>query len=121
MYEISQPDVSEAFAGISDSEFEDAESLRALRVYQYRLDILRRVLLCSLLALEADGSKPDFARWREAIHSIDQLASISGIWSQKINDILYEEERRSTLHIPHLMLIAHRIHASFAPAQTPSS
>src|SRR4051812_28049651 len=50
VYEISNPDMQEAELSYSESEFEDAETLKALRILQYRLSILRRVYLCSLLA-----------------------------------------------------------------------
>jgi len=93
VYDVSNPDLQEAALGYSANEFEDTESLRVLRILQYRLAILRRVLLCSLLALEADGGKPDFARWRTAVGTMETLASTTGEWSEKLNRILSEEER----------------------------
>jgi hypothetical protein len=93
VYEISNPDLQEAALGYSEAEFEDAETLKALRMLQYRLSTLRRVYLCSLLALEADGGKPDFARWSTVVDSMRSLARPAGQWSEKINAILAEEEQ----------------------------
>jgi len=93
VYDITTGDVQEAFLGYSEGQFEDAEGLKTLRILQYRQDILRRILLCSLLALEADGSSADFGRWRAAINCMDKLASITGDWSEKMNTILGEEEQ----------------------------
>jgi hypothetical protein len=93
VYEINNPDLQEAAQGYSDSEFEDAETLKALRILQYRLSTLRRVYLCSLLALEADGGKPDFSRWSVAVDSMSDLASLGAVWSEKINRILSDEEQ----------------------------
>lgn len=93
VYEISSPDLQEAAQGYSESEFEDAETLKSLRILQYRLSTLRRVFLCSLLALEADGGKPDFARWSAVVDSMQCLAIPTGNWSEKFNHILAEEEQ----------------------------
>jgi hypothetical protein len=93
VYEISNPDVQEAAQGYSESEFEDAETLKALRLLQYRLSTLRRVYLCSLLALEADGGKPDFARWSTVVDSMQSSARPTGQWSEKLNSILIEESQ----------------------------
>jgi len=93
VYEVSNPDLQEAGAGYSEQEFEDAETVKALRVLQYRCSILRRVYLCSLLALEADGGKPDFARWSITLESMCALAGPIGAWSEKVNAILGEEEQ----------------------------
>lgn len=92
VYEISNPDLQEAGQGYSDTEFEDAETVKALRILQYRCSILRRVYLCTLLALEADGGKPDFARWSMTLDSMRALAGPVGVWSEKLSKILTEEE-----------------------------
>ena len=75
------------------AEFEDQESLRALRVMQWRFAVLRRVFLCSLLCLQADGSKTEFAPWRSAVSAMESLATTSGAWAEKVNDILREDEQ----------------------------
>lgn len=92
VYDVSSADLSEARQGYSDSEFEDAETLKALRILQYRSSTLRRVYLCSLLSLEADGGKPDFVRWGSTVDSILGLALATGEWSGRINRILSEEQ-----------------------------
>lgn len=93
VYEISNPDLQEAALGYSASEFDDAETLKALRTFQYRLSTLRRVYLCSLLAMEADGGKPDFPRWSTVVDSMLNTASPVGQWSEKFNRVLAEEEQ----------------------------
>jgi hypothetical protein len=93
VYEVSNPDMQEAAQGYSETEFEDAETLKALRTLQYRFSTLRRVYLCSLLALEADGGKPDFTRWSTVVDSMRCLARPAGLWSEKFNGILSEEEQ----------------------------
>ena len=93
VYEISNPDLQEAALSYSTDEFEDAETLKALRILQYRLSTLRRVYLCSLLALEADGGKPDFVRWSTVVDSMKDTARPVGQWSEKFNRVLAEEEQ----------------------------
>ncbi|XPS70973.1 hypothetical protein M3J09_003165 [Ascochyta lentis] len=93
VYEISNPDLQDASLGYTESEFEDAESLKALRSWQYRLSTLRRVYLCSLLALQADGGKADFSRWATVVDSMIAIAAPAGEWSEKFNNVLAEEEQ----------------------------
>ncbi|KAB2572516.1 Proliferating cell nuclear antigen pcna [Lasiodiplodia theobromae] len=93
VYDITSQDLQEAALGYSEDEFEDGESLKALRIWQYRLVTLRRVFLCSLLALEADGDSDDFPRWRTAIDAMERLTELSGKWCEKLTRILGEEEQ----------------------------
>ncbi|KAK8218137.1 Mysoin-binding motif of peroxisomes-domain-containing protein [Phyllosticta capitalensis] len=93
VYDITSQDMQEAFLGYSEDEFEDSETLKSLRILQYRLISLRRIMLCSLLALEAEGDKSDFYRWRTAIESMKNMAEMSGTWCEKFNKILSEEEQ----------------------------
>lgn len=67
IYDINTQDAKEATGPEPLSVLDDdGESLKSLRVLSYRATVLRRVMLCSLMALEADGGKPDFYRWRLA-------------------------------------------------------
>ncbi|KAF2874813.1 Mysoin-binding motif of peroxisomes-domain-containing protein [Massariosphaeria phaeospora] len=93
VYDISNPDLQEAAQGYSSSEFEDVEGLKVLRILQYRLSTLRRVYLCSLLALEADGGKPDFARWSATVDSMLSIATSTGDCTEGINKIFSEDEQ----------------------------
>lgn len=93
VYEISNPDLQEAALGYNESEFEDVESIKALRAWQYRLSTLRRVYLCSLLALQADGGKADFSRWGTVADSMVLVAAPMGERSEKFNQVLAEEEQ----------------------------
>jgi hypothetical protein len=93
VYEISNPDLQEAALSYTPSEFEDAETLKALRTLQYRLSVLRRVYLCSLLAMEADGGRLDFSRWSTVVDSMLNTARPVGQWSETFNRVLSEEEQ----------------------------
>lgn len=93
VYEVSNPDLQEAALGYNESEFEDIESIKALRTWQYRLSTLRRVYLCSLLALQADGGKADFSRWGTVVDSMITVAAPTGERSEKFNKVLAEEEQ----------------------------
>jgi hypothetical protein len=93
VYEVSNPDLQEAARGYDESEFEDIESIKALRTWQYRLSTLRRVYLCSLLALQADGGKADFSRWGTVVDSMITVAAPTGERSEKFNQVLAEEEQ----------------------------
>ena len=70
---------------------EDVESLGALRSLTYRYSTLRRMFLCSLLSLEADGGAPDFPRWRLATNVMDHISQIAAtnasLLSQSLQDL----------------------------------
>ncbi|KAI9698131.1 MAG: hypothetical protein M1836_004133 [Candelina mexicana] len=92
IYDISISDIREAELSYSDSEFDDTEALKALKTYLYRLLITRKMILCCLLALEADGGKPDFPRWTTAVEQLGELSAATASVSEKISRILSEEE-----------------------------
>lgn len=93
VYDISAQDAKEAAGTEALSAIEDdMESLRALRVLSYRSGVLRRVTLCSLMSLAADGGKPDMERWgiaTEAMRSLNQTISAS---AERIRKLLTDME-----------------------------
>jgi hypothetical protein len=97
VYDISDLDIQEARQGYAETEFEDKESLRVLKILVARLHIIRKVFLCCLLALEADGGKPDFLRWSTAVDEINALASVTGEAEERLRRILSEEESRLSM------------------------
>lgn len=95
IYEISQTDlqeVAEIMAG-GGTEGEDAECLKALKFGLQKLHLLRKLFFCNLLALDADGGKPDFSRWAIAIDAMQRLSSRSFEAAVSLDRILGEEER----------------------------
>lgn len=94
IYEISPSDLRDIEIGASEPGSEDDETLRSLKASLYRLHTIRRIFLCSLLALDADGGKPDFARWGIAVQGMQRLALITAESTEKLNRILGEEERK---------------------------
>lgn len=98
IYDISDSDFTEAMTGFSESEFEDAESLRVLKILAARFDITRKIFLCCLMALDADGGKPDFVRWTTAVDEIHGLAMVIGDAEDRLRRILNEEESSWSLY-----------------------
>lgn len=94
VYDISLQDAREA--SLKDTALsileDDPESLKSLRVLSYRASILRRVTLCSFMALEADGGHPDFPRWRTATSIIATLNSSIATSAERIRVVLSEME-----------------------------
>lgn len=99
VYDISTVDAREA--SLRDTALsvleDDPESLKSLRVLSYRSNILRRVTLCSLMALQADGGHPDFPRWRTAVSLIFDLNTSISTSAERIRVILGEME---TISLP---------------------
>lgn len=93
IYDISSQDARESSSGETLAVLEDdPESLKSLRVLSYRAGILRRVTLCSLMALEADGGKPDFYRWRAAVDIMARLSAVTATSSEKLKQMLTDME-----------------------------
>ncbi|KAK4239695.1 hypothetical protein C8A03DRAFT_32216 [Achaetomium macrosporum] len=92
IYDISDFDISDAMQGFSKKEFDDAESLRSLKIAAARFHIIRKILLCSLLAFEATGDSSDFLRWSTAVEGLKKLNEVTAQSFERIRHILSEEE-----------------------------
>ncbi|KAF2088359.1 hypothetical protein K490DRAFT_56355 [Saccharata proteae CBS 121410] len=89
VYDITPQDAQEAALGYTEGEFEDAETLKSLRIWQFRLVTLRRAYLCSLLAVEADGE-----RLRAQVRNMSSLSQgIRGLQAKM--QLLREESNKS--------------------------
>lgn len=97
VYEISDFDLSDANREFDTDEFEDAESLRTLKIVSSRLHTMRKLFLCSLLALDASGEKQDLLRWTAAVEALRTVnASIEAACS-KLRAVLSEEECKAKI------------------------
>ncbi|KAK3694721.1 Mysoin-binding motif of peroxisomes-domain-containing protein [Podospora appendiculata] len=97
VYDISDFDISDAMHGFSESELEDPESLRVLKIAASRYHTIRKILLCSLLAYEATGDNSDFLRWSTAVEGLRRLNEVTGDCYERLRLILSEEETFPTL------------------------
>ncbi|KAL4751304.1 hypothetical protein BDW72DRAFT_174134 [Aspergillus terricola var. indicus] len=93
IYDISQEDLMEIEAALADRETEDQFSLRGLRTLFGRLYLVRKSILCCLLALGADGGGSDIARWSTAIEQMRNLTMVTGQNMQRMTSVLNEEDR----------------------------
>ena len=98
LYEISQSDIQEARAVNSPSidDDDDMDTLRALKSGFQALHLTRKLYLCSLLALNADGRGPDFPVWTAASESMSSLTSKTTQMANHMDKILLEEEGNSS-------------------------
>ncbi|WPH02387.1 Hypothetical protein R9X50_00525000 [Acrodontium crateriforme] len=93
IYDISFQDVLEASGEDALSVIDDdTESLKSLRVLSYRANVLRRVTLCYLMALEADGGQPDFYRWRAATEVMKGIEQTVSQLAERLKQTLTESE-----------------------------
>jgi hypothetical protein len=92
VYDISDFDMQDALQGFSEGEFEDAESLRVLKIAAARFHTIRKLLLCGLLAFEASGDNNDFLRWSTAVEGLRTLNELTASCYERIRQILSEEE-----------------------------
>ncbi|OBT45317.1 hypothetical protein VE00_04062 [Pseudogymnoascus sp. WSF 3629] len=92
IYDITTIDMQEALTEYTKDEFEDYESLRVLKILISRFVTLRKLFLCCLLALEADGGKEDFTRWRTALDEIKGLSDVASIADGRVRSVFEQEE-----------------------------
>lgn len=96
VYEISRADLQEAKDSGVGLDLEDGESLKALRFGLQQVHVLKKIVLCSLLALHADGGKSDFSKWATAVDVMQQLSSVTANATNRVDMVLSEGERKSS-------------------------
>ncbi|OJZ92627.1 hypothetical protein ASPFODRAFT_56200 [Aspergillus luchuensis CBS 106.47] len=101
IYDISEEELMEAQAAFDERATEDQYSLRALRTLFGRLYIVRKSILCCLLALGADGGGSDIARWTTAVEQMRDLAHVTGENIHKMTNILNEDDQST----PELIIV----------------
>ena len=101
IYELSQTDVAEAedVQRIPAAEGENDESLKSLRVKLHRLHILRKLYLCSILALDI-GESSLFPGWTLVTETMNRVSDKSASAAATLDKILSEEQQFPTLESP---------------------
>lgn len=91
VYDIPRGAVQEAITTDVPDDY-DAESLGALKMLHYKCSTLRRVFLCLLLSLEADGGAPDFWRWRMATDVMNTVSRTAAGNAKAVRETLKDLE-----------------------------
>lgn len=99
IYDISDLDISDAMRGFSEKEFDDPESLRSLKIAAARFHIIRKSLLCCLLAFETAGDSSDFLRWSTAVEGLKTLNNVTSESFERVRQLLSEEESKRTFFL----------------------
>ncbi len=94
VYEINGIDLQDAeIMGTSDlSEMETADKLHDLKIGLQKLHRVRKIFLCTLLALNADGGKADFVRWAITSEVMGALSTIIAKTVLDMDEVLGDEE-----------------------------
>ena len=91
IYDISDFDISDALRGFDEAGLDDLESLRTLKILAARFHTIRKMFLCALLALEAEGDSTDLMRWTTAVEALRTLSSNTKSAYEKLQKILSDE------------------------------
>ena len=99
IYEISRIDLQDAevIATADLSEVENADTLQDLKIALQKLHVIRKIFLCTLLALNADGGKADFQRWSATSEAMGALSAVVAKIVFDLGDVLGEEEGKPKL------------------------
>ena len=92
IYDITDFDMSDARRGLSDEDLEDPESLRTLKILAARFSTIRKLFLCALLALDANGDANDLLRWTTAVESLLSLNSSTQTAHTRLQNMLSEQD-----------------------------
>ncbi|TDZ73141.1 hypothetical protein CTRI78_v001333 [Colletotrichum trifolii] len=92
IYDISDFDMSDAKLGYNESEFDDTESLRTLKILAARFHTIRKLFLCALLALDASGDRNDLLRWTTTVEAVRTLNDVTHRAYSRLRRLLSEEE-----------------------------
>ncbi|TGZ81787.1 hypothetical protein EX30DRAFT_348201 [Ascodesmis nigricans] len=92
IYDIQVANLEDAELGFDEQEFEDMESIRALKTLLHRLHTIRRVFLCSLMAVDADGRHADYAKWGTVVEQLKTLGNTVAEIAGELKRISTEEE-----------------------------
>ena len=96
IYEISRTDMEDAelIASADLAELESADTLHDLKLGIQKIYLLRKLVLCTLMALDADGGQRDFDRWAVAVGAISDLTKLTARAVAHIDEVLREEQGR---------------------------
>lgn len=94
IYDIALEDLENIELTLSQRNLDDQYSLRSLRDLFGKLYTARKIVLCCLLALSADGGGSDIARWSSAVEEMRELAAVTGTSMSKMASILNEEDSK---------------------------
>ncbi|KAL8929634.1 MAG: hypothetical protein Q9172_000430 [Xanthocarpia lactea] len=105
IYEISRSEVAE-FELLKDANHFGIgeDTLKAFKFDLQKLYVIRKLFFCSLLAISADGSKLDFAKWSAATRIMDNLSAETRRATEDVNEIFGAEEDISLAATPQLPL-----------------
>ena len=97
IYEITSTDKQEAESAVNvqAAETDDADTLRDLKIGLQKLHMIRKLFLCTLLALNADGSKSDFQSWSSVSETMAIVSSVTAKMTLAIDEIMGEEEGKT--------------------------
>ena len=93
IYDVRQEDLQQMEFGIKESELEDVESLKVLKYLLQRMHTARKVFLCCLLALDANGGYSDFETWRTVVEQLKALSSLMTDIGEALQHESDEEQR----------------------------
>ena len=94
VYEVRTEDIQDALQAPANDQQEDGESLSHLQNQQNRYGTLRRLLLCSLLSLQATGRRADAQKWQLTTSMMEIVAKAAGDLAQQFIKLLNDEERK---------------------------
>lgn len=94
IYDVSDADVQETGTDLTAEESDDLEALKTLKILAARFHLIRKILLCCLLALDADGSRADFTRWSTAVGELETIGTATEEADEQLHSVLSETEGR---------------------------
>ncbi|KAI9894698.1 MAG: hypothetical protein M1814_002054 [Vezdaea aestivalis] len=93
IYEIAAAQLEEIKVGADSSiSAEDVETLQALKESFRHVHILRKVILCTLLALSSDGGRIDYLKWQTTLATLKRAEAPLNAGQKLVSQILNEQD-----------------------------
>jgi hypothetical protein len=93
VYDLEYVDLQELDVDAASPDSEGENTLRSMKASLLRLYIIRKLYLCSLLAIPAVGGKPDLARWGAAIDNLETAAARTSEIVLELKEAMVEDDR----------------------------
>ena len=92
VYDADEVNLHELDDHVGSLESDGMDVLKSLKASLVRMYIIRKLLLCCLLAVPSFGGGQDFVPWQQAVGAIENVSSLMGDEAQKLQEALLRDE-----------------------------
>ncbi|KAI9885198.1 MAG: proliferating cell nuclear antigen [Watsoniomyces obsoletus] len=96
IYDLEYVNLPELDADVESLEAEDENAIKSLKASLLRFFIIRKLFLCSLLAIPSIGGGSDFSRWSTATEIMQQTAQVLKEETLRLRSAVHDHQELDT-------------------------